>query len=437
MRANNTIRAALLVAGCACAMPFGAPVVAEEGRGLVRSPEPGWPQWRGPARDAISGETGLLPTWPEAGPPLRWKLDAIGHGWSSPVLSRDTLYVTGDTGDDLAILAFDLDGKPRWQARNGAAWKGSWPGARACPVLAGGRLYHMNAHGRVACLDAATGREVWSVDVAARFEATIHTWAMSENLLVDGPRLIVSPVGKKALMAALDRDTGATVWTAEPIEGDQPSYCSPVLVRQAGRRMLFNCSTHHAWAVDADTGRRLWTLPFHGRWGVTTSTPVWDAGRLFLAAPDGPEGQCLRVPDGDGIPELLWRSPVDTLTGGAIAKDGRLFAHGCKAATTLHALDWTDGRALYDFPRLAPGTSSHPSAAMVWAEGRLYAWFEYGTLALLKPAATNFEICGRADLVPTTPRPRDAWAHPVLLDGRLYVRHHETLWCLDVRRPRD
>ena len=164
---------------------------------------------------AFPTEKGLLPSWPEAGPRLVWKIGNLGHGWSSPIIVRDRLYITGDVDDDLVIFAFDLDGKPLWQAKNGRSWTGSYPGARACCAYSEGKLYHMNAHGRVVCLEAATGKELWAVDVLERFQGQNITWAMSECLLVDGSRVIVTPGGEKALMAALDKESGRTIWTTE------------------------------------------------------------------------------------------------------------------------------------------------------------------------------------------------------------------------------
>ena len=140
--------------------------------GLIASPEPGWPQWRGPRRDGISDERGLLASWPAGGPRLRWKCEALGRGWSSPILAGTprTIFITGDVGEDLVLFALDLEGRVRWRSKNGAAWTGSYPGSRACPVYREGRLYHMNAHGRVAAFDAATGKEFWAVEMPARFE---------------------------------------------------------------------------------------------------------------------------------------------------------------------------------------------------------------------------------------------------------------------------
>ena len=258
----------LLPAACGGQLPTDSSAVplAEEAAkpnsdGLIASAEPDWPQWRGPRRDGISDEKGLLPAWPEHGPRLVWKIGNLGRGWSSPIIVRDRLYITGDVGDDLVIYAFDLGGKPQWQTKNGESWTGSYPGARACCVYSEGKLYHMNAHGRVACLMPPRERNFGRVDVQQRFHASEPTWAFSECLLVDGPRLIVTPGSGKALMAALDKQNGRTLWTTGPLGEDRATYSAPLLFRYGGRRTVANCSSAHGFGVDADTGKLLWTVP--------------------------------------------------------------------------------------------------------------------------------------------------------------------------------
>ncbi len=394
--------------------------------GLIASPESGWPQWRGPRRDGISGQRNLLPAWPQGGPKLLWRIDGLGAGWSSPIITGDRLFITGDVGDDLVVLAFDLAGKPIWRAKNGQAWQGPYPGARACCAYSEGRLYHMNAHGRVACLDAATGKELWALGVLEQFGGRNITWAVSECLLVDGERLIVTPGGTKALMAALDKRTGRTLWTTKPLDKDSTSHCSPILFRYAGHRMIANCSSSHGFGVDADTGELLWTVPLRNPHGVNVSTPVYDSGRVFFVTPYAEHGRQYRLrPDGDTISaQHVWTSPVDTVTGGAVLVDGTLFASGYRECKWWLAIDWQSGRTKYELKDLTTGSA-------IYADGRLYCIDERGTAALLKPGDAGLEIVGRFPLV--TGRVNDAWAHPVLLDGRLYLRCHDSLWCYDVR----
>lgn len=402
-----------------------AVAAASQPDGLIASPEPDWPQWRGPRRDGVSDQRGLLPTWPEGGPKLLWKIGNLGHGWSSPIVVGDRLYITGDLGEDLVIFAFDLEGNLKWKAANGEAWNRSFPGARACCAFSEGRLYHMNGHGRVACLDAAGAKELWALDMLDRFQGRPLTWGLSECLLIDGPRVIVTPGGHKALMAALDKTTGRTVWTTPPLPGDQVSHSAPILFRSAGRRLLANCSAAHGFGVDADTGRLLWTVPLQNQYGTNVATPVYGAGRIFyVTAYAG--GSCYRLrPAKDGVQaEKLWSTLLDTCTGAGLFVDGQFYGSGYRKHKSWLSLDWDSGQTRCEWKGLT-------TSAAVYADGRLYCLAEDGRVALLKPTADGFDLAGQFRLVPQ--RTHDAWAHPVLLKGRLYLRYHETLWCYEVR----
>lgn len=396
-----------------------------EADGPIASPEPDWPQWQGPRRDSISNEKGLLPTWPADGPKLLWKIGALGRGWASPIIVGGRLYITGDVDDAMVLFAFDRDGKPLWTAKNGKAWKGAFPGSRACCAYSEGRLYQMNAHGRAACFDAATGKEFWAVDVLERFGGRNITWAISECLLVDGPRVIVTPCGDKALMAALDKNSGRTLWTTEPLAGDPVSYSSPLLFRHAGRRLLAGCSAAQGFGVDAESGKLLWKVPLKSPHAVNVLTPVYGAGSIFFTTPYF-FGACYRLqPGADGPqPEKAWDTTLDTCTGTVLLVDGLLYGSGYKKHKSWLAIDWKTGELRHEFKGLT-------SSAAVYADGRLYCLAEDGRAAMLRPTPKGFEVAGQFPLI--AEKVNDAWAHPVLLDGRLYLRYHETLWCYDVR----
>lgn len=394
--------------------------------GLIASPEPGWPQWRGPRRDGVSGEKGLLATWPEGGPRVLWKAQGLGTGWSSPIVVGPRVYITGDVGDDLAIFALGLDGTLQWRATNGRAWKGSFPGARASCAFSEGRLYHLNAHGRLACLEAATGKELWAVETLDRFQGKNITWALSECLLVDGPRVIVTPGGKQALMAALDKLTGRTVWTTEAIDGEPTSHCSPILFRFGGRRLIANCSSAHGFGADADSGKLLWSVALKNQYGTNISTPVYGSGGVYYVTPYTQLGRLYRLrADGQGIAaEHAWTCPLDTVTGGGVLVDGVLYAAGYRKPKWWLGVDWATGRTTSELEEYTTG-------AAIYADGGLYVLDERGQVGLLRTGADKLSVAGRFRLTPETVR--DAWAHPVLLDGRLYLRYHDALWCYDVR----
>ncbi|MBM4024275.1 MAG: PQQ-like beta-propeller repeat protein [Planctomycetes bacterium] len=417
------------VALCLLLAPIQA-VRAETGNeGLIASPEPDWPQWRGPRRDGISNEKGLLQSWPQEGPALLWKAEDLGKGWSSPIIVGPRIYITGDVGDDLVIYALDRTGAIQWQVKNGRSWRNPYPGARAACVYSEGRVYNLNAHGRLVCLDAATGRELWDTNILERFKGRNITWAISECLLIDGPRLIVTPGGTEAQMAALDKRTGQTLWTTPRLGNDNTTYSAPILFQYAGRRVIVNCSSAHGFGVDADTGELLWTVPAKNPHGANVAAPVYGAGRVLFMTPHAELGRAYRLEANERgmTAELAWKSHIDAVTGTGLLLDGIVYAAGYRDRKWWFGIDWQTGETRSELKDLTTG-------AALYADGRLYILDEAGTAALVKPGPDRMEIVSQFRLTPQ--RVRDAWAHPVLLDGRLYLRYHDTLWCYDVKDRR-
>jgi outer membrane protein assembly factor BamB len=410
---------------------------------LVRSPEEGWPQWRGPQRDGISRETGLLTAWPEGGPPRLWKAEGIGRGYASPILAGGKLFIAGDEGEHLVVHALDLEGRPLWRAINGAAWKTPYPGARGTCAYRDGRVYHRNAHGRVACFDAADGREIWAVDTLARFDGQNITWALSEGLLVDGDLVFVTAGGSRALMVALDRHTGETRWQSPPLrlgggegevrtvtdpaEGsDAASYASPILFTRGDQRILAGASLRHLFGVDASTGALLWSRPMPTTYAVIAATPVLSGCRVFGTAPDGQGGLCLEL-EGEGdrlTAREVWRSELDTCQGSLFAVGDSIYGPWYRGRRGWVRLDAATGKVRYDTREVAIGSG-------IFVDGRLLAFGQDGEAALLEPLDDRFAVRGRFSL--TERRVTDAWAHPVVWQGRLYLRYHDALHCFDLR----
>jgi outer membrane protein assembly factor BamB len=398
----------------------------QEEVGLVSSPEPGWPQWRGKRRDGISEETGLLPSWPPGGPRLLWTVSNLGRGWASPIVVNDRIFVPGDIGQDLVIFAFDTGGKLLWRAVNGEAWLGSYPGCRASCVYSEGLLYHCNAHGRIACFDATSGREIWAVDMVQLFEGRKITWGISECLLVDGQQLFITPAGRKGLMASLDKRTGKILWVTPPIAPDDfVSHSSPILFRWGGRRILANCSAAFGFGVDADTGQRLWAVPVRNQFDTNVSTPIFGGDRIFYVSPYTHLGRQykLMLQGGKIAVEYVWTHPVDTVTGSGVLVNGVLWIGGYRRPKWWFAIDWQTAQTLAETKELTTGSA-------IYADGRLYILDETGKVALVDPSEKRFDIVGQFQL--PAGKVRDAWAHPVVCNGRLYLRHHDSLWCYDI-----
>ena len=280
----------------------------------------------------------------------------------------------------------------------------------------------MNAHGRVACLDAATGTEVWAVDVLHRFEAKNITWGISESLLVNGDHVFVTPAGAKALMAALDKHTGATVWASPPLDQEQPSYASPVLIAVGQRRLLVNGGARYAFAVDADSGELCWKMRHLDPKTTIVSTPILSNDRLVFTNSSRYFGGMYGVRF-DGVPaDRVWSADLKVAHGGLVCVGGRLFG----ASSRGIAKGW-----LAIDP--ATGTPTHlgefPRGSVIYADERYYCLTERGNMTLQELTKDGFRTVGSFELA----NRKDAWAHPVLCKGRLFLRYHDTLFCYDVR----
>ncbi len=372
--------------------------------------------------------------WPENGPRVLWSVTNIGRGFSSPVISGGRLIITGDFDEHLALLAFELSGQPVWRATNGASWKTPYPGARASATFSDGKLYHENAHGRVACFDPANGREVWAVDVLERFGGSNITWGLSECLLVDERAVFVTTGGREALVVALSKTNGAVLWKSEPLYDsagektlESASYVSPIFIQFGERRLIVGASLRHLYCVDAGTGALQWTQPVRTAYSVLAMMPALVGNAVFMTAPHGPGGRLwgLKEAGGKVSADEVWRTTLDTCQGGVVHRDGRIFGSFYPGRKGWAAVDASNGRVLYQ-------TADFVKGAVLYGDERLYALCEDGWMLLLEPMKDEFALRGRFRF--TDARSRDAWAHPVILDGRLYLRYHDTLTCYDVRR---
>ncbi|MHB8901542.1 MAG: outer membrane protein assembly factor BamB family protein [Thermoguttaceae bacterium] len=400
-------------------------VIAAEGpvAAPVPSVSPDWPQWRGPARDGISQEKGLLQSWPDGGPKLRWTLTGIGRGYASPIVVGETIYVTGDGEENLGISAVSLDGKLRWRVDNGQVWVRPHPGARSACCYDDGKLYHMNAHGRLACLDGADGKELWAVNVLERFEARNITWGISESVLVDGELVFVTPAGAKGLVAALDKKTGQTVWAAEPLADEQASYASPVLIALGDRYILANSVSKHSFAVDAGSGEVLWCVRNPDPDTTIASTPVLAGGAVVLTNASRNFGAVFSVGLGAQSGRQPWSTELKVSHGGLVAVGETLY--GSSSAGSIKgwaAIEAATGRAA--------ALNDQPIGSLAFADNRLYCLTELGRMSLQVPEKGGTTEVGSFQLVDA----KDVWAHPVICKGNLFLRYHDTLYCYDIQR---
>lgn len=389
-----------------------------------------WPQFHGPHRDNHSAETNLLTRWPAGGPPQLWRAAGLGEGFASAVISAGRIFTTGNISSNTILTALDLAGRPLWQATNGPACHRAHPGARATPTVVGEKLYHLNSEGNIVCLDTATGRTLWALNMLEKFGGRNIQWGLSEALLVDGDRVIACPGGSNVMMVALDRHTGKTVWQT-PGTGDKPGYTAPQLIEVAGQRQIVTMTSGSAIGVAPDTGRLLWRFEMPAPYEVNASHPVYHDGRLALFGTWGRGAYVLQLtPEGDrcSVTQLWHTVELDNEHGGVLLVNGALFGHADGNHKHRHwaCLDWATGRTLWTSDEF-PGPRS---GALTTAAGLLYLLNEKRQVALVPADPQKFSIISQFELPADGEGP--SWAHPVISNGRLYIRYSQYLYAFDI-----
>ena len=400
-----------------------------------------WPQWQGPDRNDISRESGLLQSWPKGGPPLAWKINGLGGGYSAPSVAAGRIFGLSNRGEDEVVWALsETDGKTLWVTRLGPAFKQKdWPqgkeGPACTPTVDGERLYVEGLGGDVACLQANDGKIVWQRSLQGDFGGRIPTWSYRESPLVDGDKVICTPGGEDATLVALDKLTGKTIWQSRVPGSPKAAYASAIAIEFDGQREYVQFTQKALVGVAASDGKFLWRYdrPANSH-GINCSTPIYHDGMVFAASAYGAGGGLVKLskdPNGGVKAEEVY-SPrkMQNHHGGMILFDGCLYgANGGNEGGALVCLDFRTGNVLWD----ERDDSQHraPKGSLALADGRLYYRTEKGTVLLIEPNPKQYLERGRFDQPDRSKQP--AWAYPVIANGKLYLRDQDLLLCYDVK----
>ena len=399
-----------------------------------------WPGWRGPARDAISTESGLLQEWPAAGPPLAWKATGMGMGFSSLAVVGDRLYTIGDRDGAQQVLALDrADGKVVWSAKIGDPWVDEYGGGRATPTVDGELLYAIGTGGNLVCLETATGKERWRKSLPKDYRGSMmSSWKWSESPLVDGNLLVFTPGARDAALVAVDKKTGETAWkTAIPDLGpkgtDGAGYSSIVVSNAVGVKQYVQLLGRGLVGVRASDGKFLWGYNKVANEVANISTPVVRANFVFASTGYGTGSALVELSkQGDALQaKELYFLPAGTFQnhhGGFVLVGNYLYAgHGQSKGFPI-CLDLVTGKVAWGGDIRNAGTGS---AAVLYADGRLYYRYQNGVVLLIEATPQGYHEKG-SFTIPDVKKP--SWSHLVVADGKLYVREQDTLYCYDVRR---
>lgn len=381
-----------------------------------------WPQWRGPNRDGISAERGLLKSWPAGGPPLAWRATGAGEGYSSFAVANGRLYTLGARGGREYVLAYDVaTGKQLWATDHGRRFGNDrGDGPRGTPTVEGNRVYAYGASGDLSVLDAATGKVIWTLNVLQKFGGSNITWGLSESPLVLADRILVNAGGRDASIVALRKTDGSELWRSQ---SDQAGYSSAVLQPLGGLRQAVFFTGQRALGVDVENGRLLWSYGQVSNRTANIATPIVKGNRVFLSSDYGTGAALLEMTTGEGgvrAREVYFTKEMRNHHASSVLVGDYLYGFSSAILTAMQ----------FDTGKVAWRDRSVGKGSLVFADDRLYLFSENGVVGLAEATPEGYREHGRFTIdtgsLPT-------WSHPVVSGGRLYIRDQNTIYAYNVK----
>jgi len=382
-----------------------------------------WPQWRGPDRNGLSSETGLLQQWPSGGPPQVWSVATLGVGYGSLAVAGNTIFVQGAKDRQSVVYALNrADGKGLWSkalGQEGIDERGSGP--RGTPTVDGDRIYVLTEQGDLWCLVAANGAEVWHRNILREFGGRQLSWLISESPLVDGGKVYVTPGGPRAGMVALDKMTGKTIWASEQLS-DQAGYASPIAADIDGVRVVMTLTASAGVGVRAADGKLLWHFQPVANNTANIATPVFFDKKVFYSSNYGTGGALLELTAQNGevsAKQVYFTREMQNHHGGLVLVNGYLYGfHN----SILVCMEFATGRPQWRHRSVGKGT-------LTYADGNLYLLSEDNVVGLASASPAGYVEKGRFKIAD---QGLPSWAHPVVSGGRLYIRDQTMLAAYDV-----
>ena len=392
-----------------------------------------WPAWRGPKRDGISQESGLMKEWPKEGPPLRWQVKDIGSGYSTPAVVQDRLYLLSNTGVDneFVLVLSARDGKKIWNKTIGKVGnpnqQPAYPASRSTPTVEGDVMFVLGSDGDLACLKASDGAIQWQKSLRTDFGGSPGKWAYAESPLIDGDVLVCTPGGSEATIIALNKKNGEIIWKSAIPGGDQAGYASAIIATIGGKKQYIQFLQNGVVGVDAKTGKFQWRYDKTSKSSpANIPTPVAEDGLVYSGTGRGGGGLVKITPKEDAFEaEQVYFSPkLPTAIGGAVKIGKYLYGTGGRS---MVCADFATGELKWEEVGIG-------AASLMFADGRFYLHGENGEVALVEATPEGYREKGRFSPPDQPDRGiSKAWAYPVVANGKLYIRDANCLWAYDVK----
>ncbi|QDU40557.1 outer membrane biogenesis protein BamB [Maioricimonas rarisocia] len=418
---------ALMLAACAGVLLTGTSVSASD-----------WPQWRGPNRDGIAADSNFNADWRRQKPELLWMVDGMGQGYASVSVVDGKLFTTGNDRSSQSVVCADAaTGELQWRRKlTDKAPKHGYEGSRCTPTVDGDRLYVVTSNGQISCLRTADGEVVWTRSFDDWNGKMMSGWGFSESPLVDGNWVLCTPGGPDAMIVALNKMTGDEVWaSAVPQIGengkDGAAYSSIVISEGAGVKQYVQLVGRGVIGVRAEDGKFLWGYNRVANGTANIPTPIIEGDYVFASTGYG-TGSCLLKlsRDGNGVKAeeqyFLGSKTFQNHHGGMILVGDHVYAghqhnKGFPICVEMKSGDVTWFEQSREF--------NHGSAAITYVDGHIIFRYQDGFIALIEATPEGFKLDGMFKPVYQEGK---SWSHPVVVDGKMYLREQDRLMCYDV-----
>ena len=404
--------------------------------GVAGAEEQDWPTWRGADRSDRSPATGLLKEWPDGGPKLLWTSKVGGKGYSAPAIVDGKVYLTGTRRGKAQIYCLDGEtGKELWDADigddEGKGYNTGWGGGtRGAVTVDDGLVYAISANGDLACVDAGDGKRKWRKSFVEDWGGKIPSWGFSESPLVDGDKLVVTPGGKDGAIIALDKKTGRKIWRSEDVK-DDAQYSSIIIADVDGKKQYVQLFMKALVGVDAENGKELWRADWKDGRTAVIPTPIYYKGHVYMSSGYG--AGCMLVDIKGDEAKVVWQNKVmKNHHGGVVRVDE--YVYGFSDAGGLVCQDLATGEKVW-----GERGEGIQKGAVHYADGMLYCLDEAeGSVFLAEATPKGFSEKGRFSLPEVTTLREGTrgkvWTHPVVLNGKLYLRDQDLIFCYEVKK---
>jgi outer membrane protein assembly factor BamB len=403
--------------------------------GVVLSPvfAADWPQWQGPDRTNVSSETGLLKQWPPQGPKLLWTFSDAGAGFSEPSIVGNRLYTMGADETTEYLFALDLTTRKKlWSTPVGPRFLNDWcDGPRGTPTVDGDLIFALGGQGNLVCVKASNGERLWLKSMQNDLGGKMMSgWGYAESPLADGEVVVCTPGGDQGALVALDKNTGEVRWRSKDFT-DPAGYSSLVISEAGGIRQYVQRTGKSVAGIAAKDGRLLWRFP-HTANVAAIPTPIVADTHVFSTSGYGAGCVLIRLtPDSEGIKaEQVYANKEMTNHHGGVVKVGD-YVYGYSDRGGWMCMEFKTGKVLWKESRkLGKGS-------ITCADGQLYCYSESdGTVVLIEASPEGWKENGRFKIPQQTKLPRKRgkiWTHPVVANGRLYLRDQDLIFCYQVK----